>query len=675
MNQLAEFRTAVQNQLAIMSPLGLFQADITKDAIWDTYLGSFAEGTNPMWAERTEHDCNCCKQFIRGIGGVVAFNGYQVMTPWDITLSEGNIYQVVANGVADYVRSCAIRGLYLTDQPTYGNETTRGINAGGVMTTYEHLQVRVHADYVKRKDSIPTTLGHARAHFDVLLRSMQELTLDAAETVLELIEQNSLYRGEEHKRTVQTFVRIKTEFDGLDNDEQRVIAAWKTSREMGAAAKFRNTVIGTLLEDLSEGVDLEVAVKKFEDKVSGTNYKRPKALITKGMIDKAQKKCQELGITPSLARRFAVAEDVTVNNVIFADRSAKAAMGGDIFDSLAEGLPTEAKKFDKVEEVSIADFIAKIVPKADSIEMLMENPHITNLMSLLAPVNADAPNILKWDNNFSWAYNGDMADSMKERVKAAGGDVSGHLRYSIQWNDEGNNNIDFDAHCVEPEGNLISYSNMHNRTTGGTLDVDITSPSGKIAVENITWADPSKMQEGVYEVIVHNYSSRTSVGGFSAEVECDGVIHSFGYDKNLSGNEKVKVAKFEWTRAKGLVMLESLPSSASSREEWGVTTNNFQRVSMVMHSPNHWDNEETGNKHWFFILDGCKNPDKARGFYNEFLSDSLHEHRKVFEVLGGKMKAEPTDNQLSGVGFSSTQRNEVLFRVVGKMNRVIKVLF
>ena len=72
MNQLAEFRTAIQQQLAIMAPLGLFQADITKDGIWDTYLGSFAEGTNPIWKERTEHDCNCCKQVIRGIGGVIS---------------------------------------------------------------------------------------------------------------------------------------------------------------------------------------------------------------------------------------------------------------------------------------------------------------------------------------------------------------------------------------------------------------------------------------------------------------------------------------------------------------------------------------------------------------------------------------------------------------------------
>ena len=94
-----------------------------------------------------------------------------------------------------------------------------------------------------------------------------------------------------------------------------------------------------------------------------------------------------------------------------------------------------------------------------------------------------------------------------------------------------------------------------------------------------------------------------------------------------------------------------------------------------MNSPNHWDGEKTGNKHWFFILDGCKNDSKARGFFNEFLDEGLRDHRKVFEVLGSKMKTEKSDEQLSGLGFSSTQKNHVLCKVGGSFNRTIKINF
>ena len=59
------------------------------------------------------------------------------------------------------------------------------------------------------------------------------------------------------------------------------------------------------------------------------------------------------------------------------------------------------------------------------------------------------------------------------------------------------------------------------------------------------------------------------------------------------------------------------------------------------------------------MLKGCKNPDSVRGFYNEFLRGDMNEHRKVFEMLASNMKAEYSDEQLSGVGFSTTNKQEI----------------
>jgi hypothetical protein len=75
-----------------------------------------------------------------------------------------------------------------------------------------------------------------------------------------------------------------------------------------------------------------------------------------------------------------------------------------------------------------------------------------------------------------------------------------------------------------------------------------------------------------------------------------------------------------------------------------------------MLSPNHWENSnKSGNKHYFFMLDGCMNPEPTRGIYNEFLASPLEKHRKVFEVLGSKTMCQPSNDQLSGIGFSTTQ--------------------
>ena len=74
-----------------------------------------------------------------------------------------------------------------------------------------------------------------------------------------------------------------------------------------------------------------------------------------------------------------------------------------------------------------------------------------------------------------------------------------------------------------------------------------------------------------------------------------------------------------------------------------------------------------------FIIENCKNNEPARGFFNEFLRNELHDHRKTFEILGSKMKTEVTDNQLSGIGFSSTQTNNILCKVKGSFNRIINI--
>ncbi len=82
-----------------------------------------------------------------------------------------------------------------------------------------------------------------------------------------------------------------------------------------------------------------------------------------------------------------------------------------------------------------------------------------------------------------------------------------------------------------------------------------------------------------------------------------------------------------------------------------------------------------GNKHTFFLLDGAKNDEPTRGIYNEFLHPRLETHRKVFEVIGDKTKCQPIDNQLSGLGFSSTKHDSVIVRVgmQGKRQRLLNV--
>jgi hypothetical protein len=64
---------------------------------------------------------------------------------------------------------------------------------------------------------------------------------------------------------------------------------------------------------------------------------------------------------------------------------------------------------------------------------------------------------------------------------------------------------------------------------------------------------------------------------------------------------------------------------------------------------------------------GCDAETTLRGLYNEMISNDLNNHRKVFEILGDKLKCEKVNanEQLSGLGFSSTLRKSLTVKVTG----------
>src|SRR5690606_2131538 len=138
-----------------------------------------------------------------------------------------------------------------------------------------------------------------------------------------------------------------------------------------------------------------------------------------------------------------------------------------------------------------------------------ENRHLNNFGSLITGVHKEAPSLFKWNNPFCYCYTNGVTDVIKERVKQAGGKVDGVLRFSIQWNEDGNSICDLDAHAHEPDGTHIFFGAFRGKPNptrcSGFLDVDMINPR-QIGIENITWTDLSKMKEGKYMFRVHNYN-------------------------------------------------------------------------------------------------------------------------------------------------------------------------
>ena len=678
-----EFKVAFQghfNQM-VNSAERLFEVEVDKEEMWNLYLNSFPEGTNPIYRVRTEHDCSCCKHFIRAIGAMVVIRNNQIHTIWDFDTGD-TTYQPVIDALDSYIKSKAVSGVYISTEKYIGTDKNAEVMPDGKVETWEHFYAVLPDVHVYRgRERNGDLQNEYRVSKQLFKQSLEEITDEAVETVLELINSNTLYRGSEWKSALKKFADYKRKYNALPDEEKNNWAWAESAKADAVVARIKNRSIGTLLVNISEGMELDEAVRKYEVIVAPENYKRSTAIYTKRMLEAARDKITELGYMDSLSRRFATLDDITVNNILFSNRdSAKRIHGaGDVFDAMMGEAKATPKKFSKVEEIAVDKFVSDVLPTAQEVEVYFENKHTSNMVSLIAPAVEGSKSMFKWNNGFSWAYTGNLTDStMKNRVKAAGGKVDGDLRFSIQWNEEGNDNCDLDAHCEEADDYEICFSTAKKprcSPSWGQLDVDIINPRGEVAVENITWTDRKKMKAGTYRFYVHQYSG-SAKKGFRAEIEFDGNVYAFAYNRTMRRNQHVQVAEVTLDANGNFSIKCLLPSNISSREVWNLKTNQFVPISVIMYSPNYWDEQKgIGNKHYFFMLKGCVNPESPNGFYNEYLSNELIQHRKVLEALGSKMAVASVEDQLSGIGFSSTKRNELIVKVKGQTERIMKVKF
>lgn len=664
------FAAAVRNQFNRMSSLELFRVGIDGLDVWAAYLAAFPEGTNPIYRVRTEHDGSYDRNFVRKLGNVVAVD--ELGKLYSIWSAYGDLeypYNEVCQAMDELVCNQAIASVFRHDERQIGfAETTERLDDGQIKT-WNHFHAAIKPAHCC--SSPAKELGEINSNVAVMERGFKELKVEAVDTVLSLIDDNNLYRGSEFRKAVAGFRDAQRAWSEA---KDRNTVLWTNHANM--AGRIRNTAIGSLLVDLSDGVDIERAVNAFETKVAPTNYKRPTSLITPRMVEDAMATIAELELEPALERRLARIGDISINDVLWADNTAQSNMRGPLGDVLLASAVARPGPKDTVVDIAIEDFVRAILPKATQLSVMMKNSHQRNLVTLTAPVHAESAPLFKWDNNFAWSYNGNITDAIKERVKTAGGNIDAALRVSLAWF----NHDDLDLHVHCPDGHVYFGNKQGERGQEAILDVDANAGGGRTRtpVENMAWVHP---KPGYYEVRVNQYCQRESSSpGFVMEMECNGTVQEFAYSKPLRSAVTVSCFSFNIDHQGEVtnfaVLDNKLSHQGMAQGVWGVKTESFMKVSTVLNSPNHWADNAVGNKHWFFIVDGCRTDVPARGVYNEFLKPELDKHRKVFEVLGDKTKCPVVDDQLSGLGFSSTKPDTLLCRVTGpSINRLYNVRF
>jgi len=710
-----EFNKAIKQQFAFMceQPV-LFRSKISGHEVWDKYISSFTKEADPVFRDpnSTEHTCNHDKNFIHRYGNIVALVNGEIVTMFDTVDLSDNIYSRPANNVAFLLKNNPIENVFVESYDTLNRllnyESTNktqaeyklgfeksnkiytqeeadkfGVVTPGQVYTFYHFNAILPKKFVDfSSNSVESIQGNHRDAKNVFKRGLDEISLDTLVLVRDLIQQGSLLNGDSYLDKLKKFIEFATEYKDVPTKEKDNWC-WIKSNNL-PFAKFRNELIGTLCVELTQGEDLNKAVLTWNKRVDPANYMKATAPISQKQIAEAKKFVEENGYEESFDRRFSTLDDINISEILHQNVGTDTIKQASVFDKVAPSTSTQHKRsqFDGIEEVSIEKFMKDILPTCASIEAFLENRFSGNLVALHTANNPDSKKAFKWSNNFGWTYNGNLAGKsmIKDAVKDRGGKIEAPIRVSIHFP---KTTSDYDLHCKEPNGNEIYYSNRRSmQPSSGMLDLDAQGCDGHFPpekrVENLTYSNLSVMPNGEYRLFVHNYSGPTVRTDFTAEVEILGEITSLFVKASHKGTVELgkllcKNGQVEFIP--DLNNCQILESQSASTKIWNLDTNQFHKVNLVCLSPNFWGDNNTGNKHYMFMLDNCKSDIALRSFHTEFLNSDLLEHRKVMEVLGETTKLEPATKQLCGLGFNSTISEELILKLSGSHKRTIKIKF
>ena len=709
---MVEFNKKIQEQFDKMSKSGkLFRTELTGSETWDIYLNSFTDENDPIFRdpESSTHNCNHCKNFMRRYGNIVSINeNNEIVSMFDIEI-DGE-YKDTAKMLSEKIKSSKIHEVFfetfdeLNSLPyesckksndkfllgvvknvkRYTKEEAElyGVVKENEIRTFNHVHVSVATAFIdKTGKSLESITAIHRDAKNVFQRAMEEIPLATLELVRDLGAQGSLLDIDAHLYKINTFIPLKEAYDKL-SEKQKDNWCWVTSRDL-PIAKFKNELIGVLCTELAEGVELNKAVQSWNKRVDPINYMKAIAPFTEKQKQDAAKFVEENGYVDSFNRRLATIDDIKVDEIKHINNGDGKLKEVSIFDNLKPTKSHQHKKneFEGVEEVGIEKFMKDILPSCTSVEAYLENSHSGNMVTMTTSNVEGSKPMFKWNNNYSWTFNGNIAgkSQIKDAVKENKGAVDGVLRFSIMWADGDGDNSDLDAHCNEPGGNTIYYGDKYSYKTEGSLDIDITNPNGhrsrnkKDVVENITYPKLEKMIDGVYKFKVHQFSDNNSKG-FKAEIEFNGETYNYEYKKPLAYKQFVDVAYVTLKNGK-FTIDHKLPETHSSKVIYGLDTKQFHKVNLICLSPNHWGENNVGNKHYFFMLDKCKAETQIRSYHIENFNAELAKHRKVLEPLASTIMLSPEGDQLSGLGFNATVKDSLIVKLSGNFKRTIKIKF
>ena len=350
---------------------------------------------------RQIHDCRTCRNFVNRYGGLVRINDDDELEPvmWKYAPS---FYKPAVDAVYNAVKNSKITGVFITSERRLGTPKT------GYWT---HMSVDVPKFMVFNNRLLNSYQKSAEKYedFKMIQNAVNEYSIKTVESAVNLLRSDSMYRGEKVLGIAEWFLDVLKVAKG---NPKRSNILWK--RVATAPAGFCHisaSMIGTLLDDISDGMDLESVRNRFNAKMNPLKYQRPQAAPTAGNVEQAEKIIAELGLENSLKRRFARLDEIdtvwrpagktytlvtsTTPSAVFADIKTKESYSS-----------KRDRAYTPQTTMTWSKFQRTVLPNAKKIELEI-GIGVNTYAAIVTAEDPNSPPIIRWDteehrNPFSW---------------------------------------------------------------------------------------------------------------------------------------------------------------------------------------------------------------------------------------------------------------------------------
>lgn len=403
----AHLANTVWNRLG-QNKFHAFQTRLGRNDLFDAYLAAFPD------AIRQEHNCNCCKAFLRAVGGLVTIDaeGKQSSVLWDENMHD-EPYKASVRAMRLLVEKATVDKVFYAPSISAYMATVFGAEKKG---GYAHFCLSVNHFRLAptAAKSTGSQMLDSKQDYIFLKKSMQEFSNQSLDLAIKLFANDvHLKHYPRHLANLVWLQELRAKVKHSSVGKQLI---WReVASQPPGRIRLRNTVMGTLLLGLDAGVATEVVKKAFLAMVDPKDYMRPKAAPSVGNIEQAERIVKTLGIERSLERRWARLDEIPAAAYLWQPSVPEAAaQEGGVFGHLAPKSTGQSAASTAIDGgiMTWARFEAEVLPHAKTVEMVMEVHRSYNFVSLTTAVHPDAPPILRWDslearNPFSgYAYAG-----------------------------------------------------------------------------------------------------------------------------------------------------------------------------------------------------------------------------------------------------------------------------